>query len=85
MATSVASWHRGDYGCSLGPVGRRVDIDDLLDASEVAEMLGLAFRNSAHQYLKRYPDFPRPVIDRPGLKLWLRSEVRAWDRRHRQG
>ncbi len=61
----------------------RVDTDDLIDAQEVADLLGLAQRNTVSLYQRRYPDMPRPVVDlgkgRP--RLWLRSEIRRWARR----
>lgn len=64
----------------LPTVGRRVDLDDLIDAAEVASILGLARANSVYVYRERYSDMPRPVLDRGSrqAKLWLRSEVTAW-------
>ena len=61
-------------------MGRRIDIDDLIDATAVAELLRLAHRNTVSVYQNRYPDMPRPVIDFGGgrCKLWLRSEVVRW-------
>ena len=58
----------------------RVDTDDLIDASEVAEALGLSHRNSVSLYQRRYGDMPRPVLERGGgrTKLWLRSEILGW-------
>lgn len=61
-------------------MGRKVDLDDLLDAREVAELLGLASANAVNVYLGRYRDFPEPVLVRPGFRLWLRSDVEAWAR-----
>jgi hypothetical protein len=61
-------------------MGRKVDVDDLVDAHDVAVMLGLAHPNTVHQYQRRYPDMPTPVYA-PGArraKLWLRSELEAW-------
>lgn len=63
-------------------MGRRVDVDDLADAHDVAAMLGLAHTNTVHQYQRRYPDMPQPIY-RPGgrrAQLWLRSEIEAWKR-----
>ncbi len=63
-----------------------VDTDDLIDAHEVAELLGLSHRNSVSLYQRRYPDMPRPVVERGGgrTKLWLRSEIERWrDQRQR--
>ena len=66
-------------------MGRKVDVEDLIDSKEAAVILDLSHAETVHQYLRRYPDFPRPAVDRPGLKLWVRPEVRDWARRHRQG
>lgn len=63
-------------------MGLNVDVDDLVGAPEVAQLLGLAHYNSVTTYLRRYPDMPRPVIDlgHGRCKLWLRSEVEDWAR-----
>jgi predicted DNA-binding transcriptional regulator AlpA len=61
-------------------MGRKVDVDDLLDANGVAELLSLAHRNTVSVYQHRYEDMPRPVRefgDRR-TKLWLRSEIEEW-------
>ncbi|MCA9641376.1 MAG: hypothetical protein KC492_11800 [Myxococcales bacterium] len=64
-------------------MGRKVDVGDLLDATEVAEVLGLAHRNTVSVYQRRYPDMPRPVVERGAgrTKLWLRSEIDEWKKR----
>jgi glutathione-regulated potassium-efflux system ancillary protein KefG len=66
-------------------MGRKVDVDDLIDAQEVAAILGLAHRNTVSEYQARYLEMPRPVVTRRGgrLKLWLRPEVERWAGRHR--
>jgi predicted DNA-binding transcriptional regulator AlpA len=69
-------------------MGRLVDVDELADAHDVAEMLGLSHATSVHLYQRRYPDMPRPVLDRGGrrARLWLRSEINEWDAgRSREG
>jgi predicted DNA-binding transcriptional regulator AlpA len=57
-----------------------VDTQDLIDAQQVALMLGLSQRNSVSLYLHKYSDMPRPVIDlgpsRP--RLWLRPDIETW-------
>lgn len=59
-----------------------VRTEDLIDAHDVAQILGLSHANSVSTYLRRYEDMPRPVVDlgagRP--RLWLRSEIVAWAR-----
>ncbi len=44
-------------------MGRKVDVDDLLDVHAVAEFLGLSQRNAVSVYRRRYPDFPAPIVD----------------------
>jgi glutathione-regulated potassium-efflux system ancillary protein KefG len=57
-----------------------VDIDDLVDAHGVAQMLGLSHPNTVSVYQHRYEEMPRPVIDlgRGRVKLWLRPEIEEW-------
>jgi len=64
-------------------VGRSIDTDDVIDSRGVAELLGLAQRNTVSLYQRRYPEMPRPVIDlgQGRCKLWSRSEIEAWARR----
>ena len=61
-------------------MGRKVDVDELIDAQGVADMLGLAQRNTVSLYQKRYVDMPRPVVDlgKGRCKMWLRDEMAAW-------
>ena len=61
-------------------VGRYLDAEDLVDAQGVAELLGLAQRNTVSAYQRRYPAMPRPVVDlgQGRCKLWLRSEIERW-------
>lgn len=69
-------------GCSLQSVVRKVDADDLVDAQGVADLLGLAQRNTVSLYQRRYPDMPRPVVDlgRGRCKMWLKAEITAWNK-----
>lgn len=57
-----------------------VNTDDLADAHEVADLLGLSHPNSVSGYQRRYRHMPRPVIDlgRGRSRLWLRPEIEAW-------
>lgn len=67
-------------------MGRRVDVDDLVDTQGVATILGLAHRNTVSEYRARYGDMPRPVVDLGGgrSKLWLRPEVERWAAHHQR-
>lgn len=66
---------------------RRVDIDDLVDARAVAEILNLKHTNSVSTYAKRYMDFPEPVLNlgRGRTFLWLRPQIVKWARKTGRG
>jgi glutathione-regulated potassium-efflux system ancillary protein KefG len=57
-----------------------VHTEDLIDAHDVARILGLAHPNSVSTYLKRYTDMPRPAVDlgRGRPRLWVRQEIEEW-------
>jgi predicted DNA-binding transcriptional regulator AlpA len=59
---------------------RRVALEDLIDAHDVARILGLSHRNTVSLYMRRYPDMPRPVLDlgRGRPSLWLRQDIERW-------
>lgn len=59
-------------------MGKKVDVDDLLDAKDVADMLGLSSPRAVAVYASR--GLPEPIIDRgPNTaKLWLRQDIEAW-------
>jgi glutathione-regulated potassium-efflux system ancillary protein KefG len=61
-------------------VAPRVRTEDLIDAEDVATILGLGHRNSVYTYLKRYEDMPRPVVDlgEGRVRLWLKPEIENW-------
>jgi predicted DNA-binding transcriptional regulator AlpA len=56
----------------------KVDISDLLNAAEVAEVLGLSQRQAIATYRARYADFPQPVMKKGTCVLWLRADVEKW-------
>lgn len=57
-----------------------MDPEDLVDAAEVAELLGLRHRNSVSTYMRRYQDFPRPLVERGARRgrFWSRADVLLW-------
>lgn len=59
-------------------MGKKVDVDDLIDAREVAHMLGLSSPRAVAVYSSR--GLPEPIIDRgPNTaKLWLRQDIERW-------
>ena len=64
----------------LKTMGRKVDLDDLIDVGEVAELLGLAHKNSVTTYMRRYDDFPKPAIEFADGKCraWVLGDVQSW-------
>lgn len=58
----------------------KIATEDLIDAHGVADILGLAHRNTVSVYQRRYADMPRPVVDLGSgrTKLWLRPEIERW-------
>lgn len=61
-------------------MGEKVDPDDLIGAAEVQAILRLSHPSSVTTYLKRYSDFPRPVVDLSGsrVRLWQRQDIVKW-------
>ena len=61
-------------------MGTKVDPDDLIGAAEVQSILKLSHPSSVTTYLKRYQDFPRPVVDlsESRIRLWLRQDIVRW-------
>lgn len=67
---------------SVRLMGRRIDIDDLRNAEQVAEMLGLSRPQAVHQYRRDYPDFPTPVYSGRKTVLWVWQDIEAWRAKH---
>jgi predicted DNA-binding transcriptional regulator AlpA len=63
-------------------MGRKVDLDDLMDATDVANLIGVTNANVVGVYRRRYDDFPPPVWASRGgrCQLWVRADVEAWAR-----
>ena len=59
-------------------MGRKVDLDDLVDAIVIAERLGHAQTNSIHHLRRRHPDFPQPLITFGRVRVWSWTEVESW-------
>lgn len=61
-------------------MGRTVDLDDLLDTTDVADALGLSSPTAVATYRSRYDTFPSPAWTSRGgrCQLWLRQDIEAW-------
>lgn len=64
-------------------MAEKVDPDDLIGAAEVQAIVGLSHPSSVTTYLRRYPDFPRPVVDLSGsrVRLWQRQDIVHWQQK----
>ncbi len=67
---------------TLVSMGRKVDVSDLIDTTEVATICGFHGRRAVSTYRSRYATFPEPVRTSEGGRclLWLRQDVEAWAR-----
>src|SRR5689334_22758440 len=60
-------------------VGRRLDVDKLVGAQEIADLLGVT-RQVVHQW-RTLPDFPAPSTQLSMGMLWYWPDVEAWAKR----
>jgi hypothetical protein len=59
-------------------VGRKVDVDDLVGAAEIADRLRLSHAETVHSWRRRYPEFPQPVARLRQALVWAWSDVEKW-------
>jgi hypothetical protein len=54
----------------------------LVGAAEASRILGLSHATSVTTYLRRYADFPKPVVDVSSshARLWSRQDIERWHR-----
>ena len=62
----------------MSSVGRKIDINDLVGAHEIAQRLGVARPQVVHEWRRRHPDFPEPVATLKTALIWDWIEIRAW-------
>lgn len=53
----------------------------LVGVSEVAELLGVS-KSRVVQIADSYADFPRPEVELAAGRIWRRSAIEAWIRKH---
>lgn len=64
-----------------GVTRRRVLVEDLVGAAEIAERLGLAQVQTVHSWRRRYDDFPQPVAQLRQALIWDWRDVALWANR----
>jgi predicted DNA-binding transcriptional regulator AlpA len=66
-------------------VPRKLDVEQLVGATEIAERLGLSRGQVVHTWRARFADFPEPErVLAMGL-LWYWPDVAAWASTHGKG
>lgn len=63
---------------TVDAMGRRIDVDHLVGAAEIAERLGAARPQVVHEWRRRYEDFPEPVAQLRQALVWNWPEVERW-------
>lgn len=59
------------------------DLNDLIDARDIAEILGVISEIQVYKLLETHPKFPKPLVDRGGhnrARLWSKREVLNWEK-----
>ena len=59
-------------------MGRKIDVDDLVGAQEIADRLEVSAPQVIHVWRSRHPDFPEPVVSLSMGFLWSWPDVEAW-------
>ena len=59
-------------------MGKKVDVDDLVDAAEIARRLGVKRPQVVHDWRRRHDDFPQPVTHLGNSYVWLWPEINHW-------
>lgn len=58
--------------------GRQVYVEDLVDASTIADRLGLSHRETVSNFVVRYPEFPKALGMWGRTRLWNWPDVEQW-------
>ena len=59
-------------------MGRRIDVDQLVGAAEIAERLAVKRPNVIADWRRRHPDFPEPVAKLKQALVWNWPDVEKW-------
>lgn len=59
-------------------MGKKIDVDDLVGAHEIAQRLGVARPQVVHEWRRRHADFPEPIATLKTALIWDWVEVHRW-------
>lgn len=63
-------------------VGRKVDVDNIVGAEEIADRLGLSSYQRVHELRRRHADFPPPIKKLRRTMIWNWPDVQRWAKAH---
>lgn len=63
---------------TVAVVGRKLDVDKLVGATEIASRLGVARPQVIYSWRRRHPDFPGPALELSIGLVWYWPEVERW-------
>lgn len=61
-------------------MGRKIDVDELVGAGDIAARLGVASPQVVHMWRQRHKDFPPPVATIAQTLIWAWPDIEAWAR-----
>ena len=59
-------------------MGKKVDVDDLVGAHEIAQRLGVARPQVVHEWRRRHADFPEPIANLKTALIWDWADITRW-------
>jgi len=59
-------------------MGRKIDVDQLVGAAEIAQRLGVKRPQVVHDWRRRHADFPEPVATLEQAMVWSWPDVARW-------
>mgnify|MGYP006275728747 CR=1 FL=1 len=62
-------------------MGRKVDVEDLVGAHEIAQRLGVARPQVIHEWRRRHRDFPVPIAALKTALIWDWADIKSWARK----
>ena len=61
-------------------MAERVDPANLVGTAEIARRLGVKQHRVVNEWLRRYPDFPKPLAIVSGVRVWDWPDIERWAR-----
>ena len=59
-------------------MGKKIDVDDLVGAHEIAKRLGVARPQVVHEWRRRHASFPDPIATLKTALIWNWREIQKW-------